>query len=80
MSLSKIVSSSLNFLVEFSCEAVWSWAFVCWKISDYGFDFCACDGSAKILYFFLIDYAKAFDSVDHSKLWKTLQEMGISAT
>ena len=24
-----------------------------------------------------IDYAKAFDCVDHSKLWKTLQEMGI---
>ena len=26
----------------------------------------------------LIDYAKAFDCVDHSKLWKILQEMGIS--
>ena len=25
-----------------------------------------------------IDYAKAFDCVDHSKLWKILQEMGIS--
>ena len=24
-----------------------------------------------------IDYAKAFDSVDHNKLWKILQEMGI---
>ena len=24
-----------------------------------------------------IDYAKAFDCVDHNKLWKTLQEMGI---
>ena len=24
-----------KFLVEFSCEAIWSWAFVCWKISDY---------------------------------------------
>ena len=24
-----------------------------------------------------IDYAKTFDSVDHSKLWKILQEMGI---
>ena len=23
------------------------------------------------------DYAKAFDSVDHNKLWKTLKEMGI---
>ena len=26
-------------MVESSCEAVWSWAFVCWKISDYSFDF-----------------------------------------
>ena len=25
----------------------------------------------------LIDYAKAFDCVDHNKLWKILQEMGI---
>ena len=29
------------------------------------------------IYFCLIDYAKAFDCVDHSKLWKILQEMGI---
>ena len=27
-------------------------------------------------YFCLIDYAKAFDCVDHNKLWKILQEMG----
>ena len=26
------------------------------------------------------DYAKAFDCVDHSKLWKILQEMGIPST
>ena len=25
----------------------------------------------------VIDYAKAFDSVDHNKLWKVLREMGI---
>ena len=31
----------------------------------------------KNIYFCLIDYAKAFDCVDHNKLWKTLQEMGI---
>ena len=30
----------------------------------------------KNIYFF-IDYAKAFDCVDHSKLWKILKEMGI---
>ena len=31
----------------------------------------------KDIYFCFIDYAKAFDCVDHSKLWKILQEMGI---
>ena len=30
----------------------------------------------KNIYFFFIDYAKAFDCVDHSKLWEILQEMG----
>ena len=30
----------------------------------------------KNIYFCFIDYAKAFDSVDHSKLWKILKEMG----
>ena len=28
-------------------------------------------------YFWFIDYAKAFNSVDHNKLWKILKEMGI---
>ena len=31
----------------------------------------------KNIYFCFIDYPKAFDYVDHSKLWKILQEMGI---
>ena len=31
----------------------------------------------KNIYFYFIDYAKAFDYVDHSTLWKILQEMGI---
>ena len=31
----------------------------------------------KNIYFYFTDYAKAFDSVDHNKLWKILQEMGI---
>ena len=31
----------------------------------------------KNIYFCFIDYAKAFDCVDHNKLWKALQEMGI---
>ena len=32
----------------------------------------------KIIYFCFIDYTKAFDCVDHNKLWKILQEMGIT--
>ena len=31
----------------------------------------------KNIYFCFIDYAKAFDCVDHNRLWKILQEMGI---
>ena len=32
----------------------------------------------KNTYFCFIDYGKAFDCVDHNKLWKILKEMGIS--
>ena len=31
----------------------------------------------KNIYFFFIDYSKAFDCVDHNKLWTILKEMGI---
>ena len=31
----------------------------------------------KNIYFCFIDYAKAFDCVDHNQLWKILNEMGI---
>ena len=31
----------------------------------------------KNIYFCFIDYAKAFDCVDHNKLWKILEEMGM---
>ena len=34
-------------------------------------------GFQKDIYFCFIDYAKAFDCVDHNKLWKILKEMGI---
>ena len=30
------------------------------------------------MYFCFVDHAKAFDSVDHNKLWKILQDMGIT--
>ena len=33
--------------------------------------------SSRKIYFCFTDYAKAFDCVDHNKLWKILQEMGI---
>ena len=32
----------------------------------------------KNIYFCFIDYTKAFDTVDHKKLWKILKEMGIT--
>ena len=34
----------------------------------------------KIIYFCVIDYAKAFDCVDHNKLWKILKEVGYQTT
>ena len=32
----------------------------------------------KNIHFYFIDYAKAFDCVDHNKLWKIIQEMGMA--
>ena len=43
---------------------------ICW-IMEKGREF------QKKVYFCFIDYAKAFDCVDHNKLWKILKEMGI---
>ena len=43
---------------------------ICWIIENAG-EF------QKNIYFCFIDYARAFDCVDHSKLWKILKEMGI---
>ena len=34
-------------------------------------------GIPENIYFWFIDYTKAFDCVDHNKLWKILKEMGI---
>ena len=34
----------------------------------------------KNIYFCFTDYAKAFDCVDHNKLWKILKEMGYQTT
>ena len=35
------------------------------------------ESARKNIYFCFIDYAKAFDCVDHSKLWEIFKEMGI---
>ena len=35
------------------------------------------ESSRKSIHFCFIDYAKAFDFMDHNKLWKILKEMGI---
>ena len=43
---------------------------ICW-IMEKARDF------QKNIYFCFIDYVKAFDCVDHNKLWKILKEMGI---
>ena len=36
-----------------------------------------CKGVPKNIYFYITDYTKAFDCVDHNKLWKILKEMGV---
>ena len=43
---------------------------ICWIIEE-------ARGFQKTIYFCFIDYVKAFDCVDHNKLWKILQEMEI---
>ena len=43
---------------------------ICWIIEK-------ARGFQKNIYFYFIDYTKAFDCLDHNKLWKILQEVGI---
>ena len=44
---------------------------ICWIIEK------AREFQKKNIYFCFTDYAKAFDFVDHNKMWKILREMGI---
>ena len=44
---------------------------ICWIIEK------AREFQKKNIYFCFIDYAKAFDCMDHNKLWEILKEMGI---
>jgi len=46
---------------------------ICWIIEK-------ARGFQKNIYFCFIDHAKAFDCVDHNKLWKILKEMKIQIT
>jgi len=45
-------------------------AYICWVIEK-------ARKFQKSIYFCFIDYTKSFDCVDHNKLWKILQDMGI---
>ena len=47
-----------KYLIEYTCLAIWSWAFVCWKIFIHSFNFSACDPSVYIFYFFLVQCQK----------------------
>ena len=47
------------------------------QISNIGWIMEKATGFQENIYFCFIDYAKAFDCVDHNKLWKILKEMGI---
>ena len=61
----------------------WKFKLVLEKAEDPEIKFPTSAGSSKkqefqkYIYFCFIDYAKAFDCVDHNKLWKILKEMGI---
>ena len=69
---------NIKFLVNFTVQAGFrkgrgtrdQIANICWiieKVTEF----------QKNIYFCFIDYAKAFDCVDHNKLWKILKEMEI---
>ena len=53
------------------CNAHMQWWDMSWFTPDHDVEF------QKNICFCFIDYAKAFDSVDHNELWKILKEMGI---
>ena len=48
---------------------------LCWQSNVSAYEYAT--EFQKNIYFCFIDYAKAFDCVDHNKLWKILKEMGI---
>ena len=54
----------------FPCPVIWWWPWIHGIIEK-------AREVQKNIYFCFIDYGKAFDRVDHNKLWKIFQEMGI---
>ena len=52
------VTPCTKLLVEFACEVILPWAFVCWKILDYSFNFGACDWYFYAFCFFLVQFWK----------------------
>ena len=57
--------SNYNILKDYVCVEFWYWIIKKARQFQKNINFC------------LIDYAKAFDYVDHNKLWKILKEIGI---
>ena len=71
--LSRHVTSGLLLIPNVRCNKIWARdqiANICW-IMEKAREF------QKNIYFCFINYAKAFDRVDHNKLWKILKEKGI---
>ena len=58
--------SNYNILKDYVCVEFWYWIIKKTRQFQKNINFC------------LIDYAKAFDYVDHNKLWKILKDMGLS--
>ena len=54
-----------------------SWTLLSDKLPTFTGSWKKQESSRKNIHFCFIDYAKAFDCVDHNKLWKILKEMGI---
>ena len=66
------------FIHSFNKQAIACYTSNCQRLNcQHPLDHRKSKSSRKNLYFCFIDYAKAFDCVDHNKLWKILQEMGI---
>ena len=48
-----------EYLVQFSCESIWSWSFLCMECLDDIFNFISIDQSVQLIYFFLIQFWQA---------------------